>query len=90
MDGLRILFLHFPMAYTFKFYSAWTINYNSVAFNFWTLHLNRLVAFTQDHFQQAQLFAMEVKSIESIFKCPSWLWSEWERVCFRMLVTRDG
>ena len=30
------------MAYNFNFYTAWTINYNLVAFNFWTLYLKQI------------------------------------------------
>jgi hypothetical protein len=30
------------MAYNFNFYTPWTINYNLVAFNIWTLYLKQI------------------------------------------------
>jgi hypothetical protein len=30
------------MAYNFNFYTAWTINFNVVAFNLWTLYLKQI------------------------------------------------
>ena len=39
----------------FNFYKAWTINHDLIAFNFSTLHLKQIGAFTQGECQQAQL-----------------------------------
>jgi hypothetical protein len=54
-----------------------------------------LVTFTQIAFSKLsyspwQLFIAMKKCIECIFIWPLWLWSEWERVCYRKLVVRDG
>ena len=54
------MILYFPMAYAFNFYTAGAIKYNFVAINFGPCILNRLVAFTQNSFQQAQLLTMAV------------------------------
>jgi hypothetical protein len=47
------------------------------------------IAFSKLSYSPWQSFIAMKKYIECLFICPLWLWSEWERVCYRRLVTRD-
>lgn len=90
-----ILIHHFPMAYNFNFYIVWAINYNLIAFNFSNLYLKQIGCFHTRSLSAGlailpwQLF-ITTKCIECIFMCPLWLWSEWERVCYRRPLVEMG